>query len=180
MSISRWSIVARRYPFETVLSQVEVSKLDTAIVRANRLSGLPEIKCASRATNFPLARLTRRPRQVPSRPTGGAGIFCSIERSILIRTCPAPKRMPKMSQNESRRHSDYESDRVRALCRTTGSLKIVSLESPPPRISSDRRIRACKAACAEKNPRHLYTHRGVVVAPAFADRVLTTPIRWQL
>ena len=54
MSISRWSIVARRYPCDTVLSEVELPKLDPAIVRANRLSGLAEISARLR-TEFPVS-----------------------------------------------------------------------------------------------------------------------------
>ena len=75
--------------------------------------------------------------------------------------------------------TDCASDGIRGLCKTIRSLKIPFLESRPPRISSGRRIGACKAECAAKSPRRLYTHRGEVVEPAFAGRALPMRIRRQ-
>jgi hypothetical protein len=83
-------------------------------------------------------------------------------------------REPRSARLEA---TDCTSDGIRGLCKTIGSLQIPVLESRPPRISSGRRTGACKAECAEKSPRRLCTHRGEVVAPAFAGRALPMRIR---
>jgi hypothetical protein len=100
-------------------------------------------------------------------------------RRTDIPTLYVAETTPERAASADRPATDCASDGIRGLCKTIGSRQIPFLESRPPRISSGRRTGACKAECAEKSPRRLCTHRGEVVAPAFAGRALPMRIRRQ-